>query len=180
MTDPFPATPPAAARPARLALALLSLALAAPLAARAADGPAPDGDEAFYQRAADCAASMEIDQLALVARARAGEKALRPQIVQLTADGFAYVGTAFKRGLRNPRADRMLAAALGEQKGWDWPRHEKLSAQCTREARALYDNASSLERWLVDRKAAKRVDRYLSSPNAPPNPAASMPAAAAR
>ena len=80
------------------ALAAVAL-LAASIGAQAQDDP----DEAFYQRAATCAAAMQFDQLSLVARARAGTPGLRPELLTLTKLGFAYVGTAYLRGLRDPR-----------------------------------------------------------------------------
>ena len=151
---------------------------AAALAITAAGARAqPADDEAFYQRAATCAAALEVDQLALVARARSGEPDLRPRIVRITQAGFAYVGTAYKRGLRDPRADEMLKAARVEQKGWDAGRHAKVAGECLAEGEALYNDASSIEQWLVTNKVNKRVDRFLKSASPPahaPAPPASQ------
>jgi hypothetical protein len=155
------------------ACATIAGAVLAVLAAGARAQPADD--EAFYQRAATCAAALEVDQLALVARARAGEPDLRPRIVHLTQAGFAYVGTAYKRGLRDPRADEMLKAARAEQKGWDAARHAKVAAECLAEGDALYQGASSIEQWLVTNKVNKRVDRFLNS-SKPPAHAPAAPA----
>ncbi len=135
--------------------------LASTLAGTAA---ADDADEAFYQRAATCAAAMQIDQLALANRARAGDAEARPQLLQLTKLGFAYVGTAYLRGLRDPRGSDMLKAATAEQKDWPAARHTALAAECHAEAQKVYDNAGSMGQWLVDKKATKRVDRFLSAP----------------
>ncbi len=148
--------------------ALALVALAASGAAHAAD----DADEAFYQRAADCAAAMQFDQLALVAQALSGTPGLRPELLTLTKLGFAYVGTAYLKGLRDPRGGDMLKAATAEQKGWPAARHTALVAQCRVEAQKVYDDATSMEKWLVDKKANKRVDRFLSMP-APPASGAS-------
>ena len=93
----------------RLAIAALAVVIAAPAFASDAD------DEAFYQRASDCAAAMQFDQLALVARARAGDKTVRPQLFELTRLGFAYVGEAYLKGLRDPRGGDMLKAATAAQ-----------------------------------------------------------------
>jgi hypothetical protein len=150
--------------PARFAVALVALAaLAASGAAHAQDAP----DEAFYQRAATCAAAMQFDQLALVAKARAGTPGLRPELLTLTRLGFAYVGTAYLKGLRDPRGSDMLKAASAEQKGWPAARHTALVAECRVEAQKVYDDAGSMSRWLVDKKSVKRVDRFLSMPAAP-------------
>ena len=151
----------------RLAIAALAVVIAAPAFASDAD------DEAFYQRASDCAAAMQFDQLALVARARAGDKTVRPQLFELTRLGFAYVGEAYLKGLRDPRGGNMLKAATAEQKDWPEARHKAMVATCRAEAQKVYDDAGMWQ-WAVDNKANKRVDRFLSMP---PLPASAAPAA---
>ena len=151
-----------ASRPtiAATALALLSAMLAAPAAASDAE------DEAFYQRASNCAAAMQVDQYALVARARSGDTSVRPALFEITKLGFAYVGEAYLKGLRDPRGSDMLKAATAAQKDWPAARHAALVAQCRVEAQKVYDN-SGMWRMLVDNKANKRVDRFLSMPPLP-------------
>jgi len=148
---------------ASMALALLGGLLAGP--ARAADAE----DEAFYQRASACAAAMQYDQLALVARARTGDKSVRPALFELTKLGFAYVGEAYLKGLRDPRGTNMLKEQMAVQKDWPAARHAALVSECRAEAQKVYDN-SGMWKMLVDNKANKRVDRFLSMP---PLPAAS-------
>ena len=143
-----------------VALILAGCALAGAAAASDAD------DEAFYQRASNCAAAMQFDQLALVARARAGATDVRPELLQLTRLGFAYVGEAYLKGLRDPRGGDMLKAATAEQKNWPAARHAALVAECRVEAQKVYDNAG-LWRYPIDSKASKRVDRFLSMPPLP-------------
>ncbi len=143
------------------------LALAAFVATLAGSAAAADAaDEAFYQRASACAAAMQFDQLALVARARAGATDVRPELFQLTRLGFAYVGEAYLKGLRDPRGSDMLKAATAEQKTWPAGRHAALVAECRVEAQAVYDNAG-FWKWAIDNKANKRVDRFLSMPPLP-------------
>lgn len=143
--------------------------------AQQADVPAPDSAEAFYQRAATCAAAMEIDQLALVARARRGTPGLRPAILELTTLGFTYVGIAYEKGLRNPRADEMLKASRAAQKSWSPAHHASVAGECHREAQELYDHTNAMEKWLVNKRAGSRTDRFLSSPAHP----SSIPGSAA-
>jgi hypothetical protein len=143
------------------ALALAGCALAG-AAAAASDAE----NEAFYQRASTCAAAMQFDQFALVARARAGETDLRPKLFDLTKLGFAYVGEAYLKGLRDPRGSDMLKAATAEQKDWPAARHTALVAECRAEAQKVYDNAG-IWKWPIDSKANKRVDRFLSMPALP-------------
>jgi len=142
------------------ALALIGCALAGTAAASNAE------NEAFYQRASTCAAALQFDQLALVARARAGETDLRPKLFELTKLGFAYVGEAYLKGLRDPRGSDMLKAATAEQKDWPAARHAALVAECRVEAQKVYDNAG-MWKWPIDSKANKRVDRFLSMPALP-------------
>jgi len=142
------------------ALALAGCALAGGAAASDAD------DEAFYQRASNCAAAMQFDQLTLVAKARAGATDVRPELLHLTQLGFAYVGEAYLKGLRDPRGSDMLKAATAEQKNWPAARHAALVAECRVEAQKVYDNAG-MWRWPIDSKANKRVDRFLAMPPLP-------------
>jgi hypothetical protein len=151
---------------AAMTLALLGGLPAAP--ARADDAE----DEAFYHRASECAAALQFDQFALVARARSGEKDVRPALFEITKLGFAYVGEAYLKGLRDPRGSNMLKAAMAEQKDWPASRHKALVAECRVEAQKVYDN-SGMWRMLVDNKANKRVDRFLSMPPLPASAAAS-------
>jgi len=138
-------------------LALLAAVLATP--ATASDA----GDEAFYQRASTCAAAMQVDQYALVARARSGDTSVRPALFEITKLGFAYVGEAYLKGLRDPRGGEMLKSASAAQKDWPLARHAALVAECRVEAQRVYDNAG-MWKILVDNKANKRVDRFLSMP----------------
>ena len=145
---------------AATALALLMAAQAVPAVASDAD------DEAFYQRASNCAAAMQVDQYALVARARSGDTGVRPALFEITKLGFAYVGEAYLKGLRDPRGSDMLKAATAAQKDWPAARHVALVAQCRVEAQKVYDD-SGMWKLLIDNKANKRVDRFLSMPPLP-------------
>ena len=155
----------------RFTFAATTLASLAGLAAPALADDAQD--EAFYHRASECAAAMQFDQYALVARARAGDKSVRPALFEITKLGFAYVGEAYLKGLRDPRGGEMLKAATAEQQDWPAARHTALVTQCRAEAQRVYDD-SGMWKMLVDNKANKRVDRFMSMP---PLPASSASAA---
>jgi hypothetical protein len=151
----------------------LAAAASALLAGLAAPARADDAqDEAFYHRASECAAAMQSDQFALVARARSGDTSVRPALFEITRLGFAYVGEAYLKGLRDPRGAQMLKAATAEQKDWPAARHAALVTQCRAEAQRIYDG-SGMWKLLVDNKANKRVDRFLSMPPLPAGSAAS-------
>lgn len=143
------------------------------LAAAASPALANDAqDEAFYQRASECAAAMQVDQFALVARARSGDRSVRPALFEITKLGFAYVGEAYLKGLRDPRGGEMLKAATAAQKDWPAARHAAVVGECRAEAQKIYDD-SGMWKILVDNKANKRVDRFLSMPPLPSSAAAS-------
>ena len=145
----------------RFAITATTLSLLGGLAAPAmADDT---DDEAFYHRASECAAAMQFDQYALVARARSGDTSVRPALFEITKLGFAYVGEAYLKGLRDPRGGQMLKAASAEQKDWPAARHTALVSECRAEAQKIYDG-SGMWKMLVDNKANKRVDRFLSMP----------------
>jgi hypothetical protein len=146
----------------RCALRAALFAVAITLAGSAAAAPDSD-DEAFYQRAASCVAAMQVDQYSLVGKVRGGATELRPELLLLTKLGFAYVGEAYLKGLRDPRGADMVKAATADQKDWPEARHKALVAQCRAEAQKLYDNAG-IWKWAVDNKAKKRVDRFVAAP----------------
>ena len=148
----------------RFTIAGLTLALLGGLVTPAMADDAQD--EAFYHRASECAAAMQFDQFALVARARSGDTTVRPALFEITKLGFAYVGEAYLKGLRDPRGGQMLKAATAEQKDWPAARHAALVSECRAEAQKVYDD-SGMWKMLVDNKANKRVDRFLSMPPLP-------------
>ncbi len=148
----------------RFTLAATALTLLAGLSAPALADDTED--EAFYQRASECAAAMQVDQYALVARGRSGDTSVRPALFEITKLGFAYVGEAYLKGLRDPRGAQMLKAATAAQKDWPAARHAAMVTQCRAEAQKLYDG-SGMWKILVDNKANKRVDRFLSMPPLP-------------
>lgn len=131
----------------------------------AAPGAAMDqmADEAFFQQAANCVALFKQDALALKAEAQGGSAPAKAEMVQLTAWGFGLIGTAYKRGLRNPRADAILSQAEREQSDWPDAKRAALTAQCKTQARTVFANASGIERALVNNRAAARVDKLLNS-----------------
>jgi hypothetical protein len=97
---------------------------------------------------------------------------VRPALFDVTKLGFAYVGEAWLKGLRDPRATNMLKAATAAQKDWPAARHAALVTECRAEAQKVYDG-SGMWKVLVDNKANKRVDRFLSMPPLPASGAAS-------
>lgn len=141
--------------------ALLSLASLLSATAHAA----PD-DALFYKRAASCVAVLERDALALAKRHQAGERGLKAPLVKLTEQGFAFIGKAYLRGLRQAEADRLVEEAEVEQKGMAPEALGQLSAGCRAEGAKLYAGANGLEQALVSNRAKARVDKLLAKKGA--------------
>lgn len=137
----------------------LTLLLLAASPAQAAPEDAP-----FYRRAASCVAVLERDALALAGRHKAGERGLKPTLVKLTEQGFAFIGKAYLRGLRKAEADRLVDEAEAEQKGMAPEALAQLSAACQAEGAKLYASANGLEQALVTNRAKARVDKLLARP----------------
>lgn len=147
---------------------LTRLGIAAALAASLAPGAtrpaqADDGTSlAAYRHASACVAVMKQDVVELAARYQAGDTAVRPDMVRLTALGFAFIGTAYKQGLRKPQADTLLAEAEQEQLKQRAGVLRQLSADCQAEGAQLLDDSNFLERALVNNRAQARVDKLLA------------------
>lgn len=129
-----------------------------PVAAAAAD------DAAFYRRAASCVAVLERDAKALAGRYQAGERALKPALVKVTEQGFAFVGRAYLRGLRKAEADKLTAEARLAQQGLSADSLQQLSSGCQAEGARLYQDANMLEQAVVTNRAKARVDALLAPP----------------
>ena len=122
---------------------------------------APD-DAAFYRRAASCVAVLERDAVALAHRHQAGERGLKPALVRLTEQGFAFIGKAYLRGLRKSEADRLVDEAEAAQQAMPPEVLNQLSAGCQAEGAKLYTDANRLEQALVSNRARARVDKLLA------------------
>jgi hypothetical protein len=144
--------------PRLLSFALISLtACAGATLAHAA----PD-DESFYRRAASCVAVLEHDARALADRHKSGERGLKPGLVRLTEQGFAFIGKAYLRGLRKDEADRLVDEAKAAQAAMAPEALDQLSSACRAEGAKLYAGANGLERALVTNRAKARVDKLLA------------------
>lgn len=136
-----------------------SLALAEPTVAAA------DADAVFYRHAASCVAVLERDALALSARYKAGEPAVKPALVKLTEQGFTFIGKAYLRGLRKEEADRLTHQAEAAQKTMPLDALRELSSGCQAEGSRLYADAGMLQQMLVSNRARARVDKLLAAKN---------------
>lgn len=154
---------PSARRPlghagARAAVLLLWGAVG--LAGSAGANPA-EADQAFFKRTSVCAAVLKQEVVTLQGRVNKGEGQLRGDIQRLTEQSFAYVGTAYKRGLRNPQADQLLGEAEAALKRLPPATQRQQLQECQAEGSRILANANALERALVRNRAKARVDQLL-------------------
>lgn len=124
---------------------------------------AADTDAAYFRRASSCAAVLKQDVLALRDRFGRGEAAVRGEILRLTEHTFAFVGIAFKRGLRNPQADQLLEEAERQQQRLPPAALRQLSSDCQSEGARLLTASNAVERALVRNRAKARVEQLLNS-----------------
>ncbi len=136
--------------PARFAAALLVAAAAAH-----AD-PSPE-------RAAYCVAALKVRADPLADRLRAGEESVEAPLLVIVTASFAFIGSAYKQGLRSERADELVKAA--EKAQAKLPPAEMTRAQdaCQAEGQKLYADANYIERLLVRRAASNRIERLRRS-----------------
>ncbi|MEK8030997.1 hypothetical protein AACH06_09240 [Ideonella sp. DXS29W] len=132
----------------------LALLLAAPAAPAADETP-------FYRRAASCVAVLERDAVDMAGRYKAGDRSVKPGLVRLTEQGFAFIGRAYLRGLRKAEADKLIDEAKATQKTMTAEALVQLSTGCRAEGAKLYADASGLEQMIVSNRAKARVDKLL-------------------
>lgn len=128
-------------------------------AACAQDKPSPK--QAFFIEASDCTAAL---------KARVAERLLQPKsdarnklILSDTELGFTYIGVAYKKGLRNPQADQMLAESEKRWGGLSKTEQQSRLVACTASAQKLMKDLSGFERYLIKNRAQARVDKLLQS-----------------
>ena len=146
--------------PMRRALLTVPLLLLGSGPARAQD---PDDTKLpAYQHASACVAVLKREALVLTARYKAGQIETRPEIVKLTELGVTFIGTAYKRGLREPQADQLLDEAEKAQTHASPEALRQLLGECQLEGAKLLREANFVERALVGNRAASRVEKMLA------------------
>ena len=137
--------------PSTRTLGVLAL-LCAPLAVAKAAGPTPE-------HSAACVAALESEAEQLAERFREGHQELEPVLVERVQQGFAFIGTAWKQGLRDAEANRLLRAAEEAQKSLTPQELAERQAAWRAEGATLLARANMVERAFVQRAAQRRVDK---------------------
>ena len=140
-----------------------SLLLTAALAA----APADPADPANASRAetAHCVAVMQTRADELARQVKAGDKSQESALRSELQRAAALIGRTYLDGLRDEgEAKARLKAARQEQSTWPEARRERLHRDCVLKADALIGKASSVERYVIERVAQRRMNKMLAAP----------------
>jgi hypothetical protein len=137
------------------------LLLAAGAAAQAAE-PTPE-------HSADCIAALEVEAVAMADQLRNGHAEIEPELVRRVQQGFAFIGAAYKQGLRKEEADKLLKSAEESTKTLPAAVLAERQVACRAEGAQILDHANVFERAFVMHAAQRRVDRLKQPKNPPPS-----------
>lgn len=126
--------------------------------------PAKPAGDPFYAEASDCTAALKARVVERQAQPRSSAR--DKAILSDTELGFAFIGVAYKKGLRNPEADQMLQAAEARWKALRKADQQARQQTCTTKGQQLMRDLSVLERFVVRNRAQARVDKLLDKDSA--------------
>jgi len=131
----------------------ISLAIALSLVASAAHAE-PNPTQAAY-----CVAALKARAEPVAQRVRRGESAAEAQLLPIVTASFAFIGTAYKQGVRSPQADELVKAAEQSQSRLPPAELGKVQDSCQAEGQTLLSQANPFERQFVKQAAHARIDR---------------------
>lgn len=137
--------------PFRAFLFAAALTLATASGARAAEPTA--------EHSAACVAALEREAEAMAEQFRRGKVEIEPELLRRVQQGFAFIGSAYKQGLRDEEAKMMLKAAEKAQESLPPVELAERQAACRAEGAELLNRANVLERTFVNHAAQRRVDK---------------------
>ena len=108
---------------------------------------------------ADCVAALKVRAEPLAERLRHGDAAAEASLLPIVRASFAFIGSAYKQGLRNPKADEMMAAAEKAQAQMPPAELARMQDACQAEGTQLLAQASVFEQLFVNHAVRKRIDR---------------------
>jgi hypothetical protein len=141
----------------RLLARLAAASLLTAITFAAAADPTP-------QHAAACVAALENEATSMAEQVRNGQAEVEPELVRRVQQGFAFIGSAYKQGLRGEEADRMLKEAERAQQSLPPAELAARQAACRTEGAQLLAHANLIERAFVERAAQRRVDKLKRPP----------------
>lgn len=110
-----------------------------------------------------CVAALDLSTRQLAAQVKSGQDAVRPLLLARLKSGAAFIGAAYVSGERDEaRTRELLETALEAQKALSESEMATRQATCEVEGARLLAEANALERTVVSRVAAKRLNRLLA------------------
>lgn len=142
----------------RLISALITAAVAWPLAASAqTDSARAYG--ASFEHAAACIAALRPHAAELADRYRAGDASVSRELIGLTESSLSIVGVAIRDGLRKEEADMLLASAEEFQRSVPASKMAALVTACRAEGDAILADATAEDRARTVAAARARIGR---------------------
>lgn len=135
----------------RLSLSLLVLATALAAGVARAD-PTPT-------QGAYCVAALKTRAEPLAERVRQGDPAAEAKLLPIVTASFAFIGSAYKQGVRQPRADELVSEAQKAQAKLPPAELAQVQDSCQAQGQQLYAQANVFERGFVSHAARSRIDR---------------------
>lgn len=111
------------------------------------------------EHAAACVAALESEAEILAEQFRQGKVETEPELVQRVQEGFAFIGSVYKQGVRDAEANKLLKAAEKAQEELPPAELAARQAACQAEGARLLERANFIERAFVNGKAHRRVDK---------------------
>ena len=138
------------------AATVLATVLTLPVAQAARGEPTPE-------HAASCVAALESEAEGMARQFREGHVEIEPELVHRVQQGFAFIGSAYKQGLRDEQANHLLKEAEKAQESLPKAELAARQAACRAEGAQLLAKANFLERAFVNRAAQRRVDKLKAT-----------------
>ena len=106
-----------------------------------------------------CVAALKSRAEPLAQRVRRGDTVAEAQLLPIVTASFAFIGMAYKHGIRGAQADELLRNAEKAQTQVPPGELERIQDACHSEGQQLLAQANFFERQFVVRAARRRVER---------------------
>jgi hypothetical protein len=114
-------------------------------------------------QAAYCVAALKARAEPVAERVRHGEPTAEAQLLPIVTASFAFIGTAYKQGVRQAEADQLVSQAERVQSEMTPAELGQIQDTCQRQGQQLFDQANYFERKFVSRAAHSRIGRLKAS-----------------
>ena len=108
---------------------------------------------------AECVAALKARAEPLAQRLKRGDNSAEAPLLPIVTASYAFVGTAYKQGVRSPQAEELLRSAEKAQADLPPDELQKLQDACQLEGEQLLKDANYFERAFVNQMVRSRMDR---------------------